>query len=787
MSATGTGARKWFVGGLLATSCLTCAGVGQAQAQAGSAAAPAGGGEVTEIVVTAQKRTERLRDVPMSITAVSADAVKAAAISDTSQLEKLVPGFTFQRTAYGVPVFTIRGIGFYDTTLGTSPAVSVYADQAPLPYSAMTRGAILDIERVEALKGPQGTLFGQNSTGGLINYIAAKPTSTPAAGADVSWGRFNAVNAEAFVSGPLSDTLRARLALRTEQQDPWQRSVSRSDSLGKTRFYNARLLLDWRPTDRAKFELSLSGWKDQSDTQALQFLAVAPTNPAGSPPVIQALDAYSATYGRGDRSARSADWDPGRSYARDDRFYAASLRADFDLTDRLQLTSLTAFSNLDAYVPTDGDGTSYGDLNNTIRGKLSSLSQELRLSGDFGPRTKVLVGASYQKDLAKENQLNEPRTSASITPLGAYDFNAINNQRSKTGSVFGGVDYKLSDSLTAQVSARYSRQERRFEGCLQDVGDGVAVANFFNFLQGALANRYVPLAAGSCLTLDQATLLPAGMVKDKLDEDNVSWRAGLNWRANEQVMLYAGVTKGYKAGSFPTLPAVYSSQLEPVRQESVLAYEAGFKASLFDRAVQVDGAVFYYDYRNKQILGSRFIAPFGPLPSLITLPKSRVAGAELQVNWTPMSGLALNGGVTYVASRIKSDPRAPFQAFDTYGSVTSFVGESFPNTPKWQLVGSATYTWPISASLNSFVGTSVSYRSSTPSILGHTPGYTIDGYGLLDLRAGIERRNGAWRLEAWARNVTDTRYDLSILHVADTKNQLVGMPATYGIRASFRH
>ena len=167
-----------------------------------------------EVVVTAQKRADNINDVPLSIaTASGADLLKRG-IDDPTQLEALVPGFSYQKSSYGVPVFSLRGVGFYDTTQGVTPAVAVYVDEIPLPYSAMTRGAALDVERVEGIKGPQGTLFGQNSTGGAINYIAAKPTDTFEYGTYLDYGRFDATSAAGFVSGALSDTVRARAAVR---------------------------------------------------------------------------------------------------------------------------------------------------------------------------------------------------------------------------------------------------------------------------------------------------------------------------------------------------------------------------------------------------------------------------------------------------------------------------------------------------------------------------------------------------------------------------------------------
>src|SRR5690606_21739340 len=180
-----------------------------------------------EIIVTAQKRNERLIDVPMSITAASGDQLSKQGISDTAALTKLVPGFTYQQSNYGTPIFTIRGVGYIDYSVTAGPTVTAYIDQVPLPYSVMTRGATLDLERVEVLKGPQGTLFGQNSTGGAVNYIAAKPTDELRAGVDLGYGSYNEVIAGAFVSGPLTDTLRARLAVRSEYMDGWQKSLTR--------------------------------------------------------------------------------------------------------------------------------------------------------------------------------------------------------------------------------------------------------------------------------------------------------------------------------------------------------------------------------------------------------------------------------------------------------------------------------------------------------------------------------------------------------------------------------
>lgn len=246
---------------------------------AASEAAPSRG--ITEIVVTAQKRAESVNEVPLSITAIDGETLAARGITDVRSLEKAVPGFQYIEGSFAAPVYAIRGIGFNDSTLGSRATVSVYVDEVPLPFSIVTKGAALDLERVEVLKGPQGTLFGQNATGGAINYIAAKPTSEFQAGLNFEVGSFQRVDVSGFVSGPITDTLTARLSARNEAGKGWQKSLTRpGDRLGAPLFSQGRLLLDWEPSDRLSVNLNFNGFIDRSETQAPQYIAYDPLTPA---------------------------------------------------------------------------------------------------------------------------------------------------------------------------------------------------------------------------------------------------------------------------------------------------------------------------------------------------------------------------------------------------------------------------------------------------------------------------------------------------------------------------
>lgn len=734
-----------------------------------------------EIIVTAQKRSERLSDVPMSITAVTGDQLATQGITSASDLPKIAPGLTYVTSSFGLPIYSIRGIGFYDNSLGIAPTVSVYQDQIPFAYSAMTAGVALDPERVEILKGPQGTLFGNNSTGGAINFIAAKPTDDFHAGAEITYGRFDQVDIGGYISGPITDTLRARFAFRSENRGDYIRAErpgatgpTRNDTAGQRDFNNARLILDFEPSDGAKFEFVASGWTDKSDTQPAQyqhFRATVPLEQGGYiDPFLTILPRTPAP-----DNARVADWDEDFDLARNDKFYQLSLRSDIDLSDTWTLTALTAYSHLKMNLPIDNDGTDHLDFRNTTLGKLSSFSQEIRVSGDIGDTIKLVLGGNYAHDVSKDDQVAE--FNSSNNGVGPDRFDAIinsNHQKVDTYAVFGSADIKITDQLTLQGSARYTKQNRDFIGCIIDVDGQIAQA---------LSNvTGVVVPDGTCVTIDPSDF-SQGPVVDTLDEDNLSWRASLNYKFNPDSLIYANITKGYKAGSFGTLASVFAPQLEPVKQESVLAYEAGFKTSFWDRKISVAGAAFYYDYKDKQLLGYLTIPIFGNIPGLVSVD-GRVKGAELEVTARPIDGLRISLSGTYVHARGKGDKLVT----DPYAVLSPVDGQRFPRIPDWQVVGDAEYRFPVSSSAEAFLGASLNYQSDQIATFGVPGGenifFEMPSYALVDLRAGLE--TDRWRLTVWGKNITNEFYTTDVSRIIDSVSRAVGMPATYGVTAAIK-
>jgi iron complex outermembrane receptor protein len=752
-----------------------------------------------EIVVTAQKREQSVDSVGMTINAVTGEQLMEQGVKNLADLIKIEPSFTVAQNSVGQPVYSIRGIGYNSTSLGAPPAVSIYVDEVAYPYAAMAKGATLDLERVEVLKGPQGTLFGENATGGAVNYIAAKPTDKLEFGVDVSYARFNEGTLDGFVSGPITDALKARLAFSVDEGGAWQRSTTRDDTLGDKNNKFVRLLLDWVPTDRLKVSLNLNGWTDNSQNQAPALSAVALEFPARaslvSPQILVASIAP-------DNDPRAADWTLGTHPANDEDFYQASLRLDYRLSNAINLTYLGTYEhfNSDDLLSFTGSDTPFDE---TEQAHVQTMSHEVRLSGrlnddDNGHDLEWVVGGTYSQDKDRENSiLRVTGTTTSYSLVGLPGItqplavvNPFMTQNVDSKAAFGNIEYHLLPNLSVHAGARYTKTDNDHTGCTR-AGDQNGADSFTELetvLRGGVG--IIPVQVGGCASLNPATLQPALLV-DSLDQHNVSWRFGIDWTPIEKTLLYATASRGFKAGSFPNIATATNYSLKPVTQELVTAYELGFKSRPFGNRLQLDGAIFYYDYKDKQQELPELdpLGVFGLLNSVLNVPKSDVRGVELTVKYIPLQGLTLQAAVTYLDSEVTGD----FMNYDQFSNPINFKGEPLPNTPKWAFSVGPRYDWDFNSSYSAFVAGDVRYTSMTQSYFGAeeaaSAGYPSEvnkAYTLLNLRAGINSEDGHWRYEVFGDNVTNTYYTTQSVRV-DTVARYVGMPATFGIRVGYRY
>ncbi|MFA7585152.1 MAG: TonB-dependent receptor [Novosphingobium sp.] len=763
------------------------AGLGLATPALGQSAD--GGSGTGEIIVTAQKREQSVNDVGLSITAATGSELDAMGIADTGDLAKITPGFTFTKSQDGTPLYTLRGVGFNDYTLGASPAVSVYVDQVPLAYGAFTQGASLDLERVEVLKGPQGILFGQNSTGGAINYIAAKPTRMFETGLTASYGRFNTFDGEAFVSGPISDTLALRVAGAITDSGSWQKNYTRSDSLGKQKSLRGRFSALFEPADGLSFLLSVNGWQDKSDTQAGQLqglflqvneaaVAAGCGNFCDTVETARRINVFRSQQ-LAPKNARAANWGTDRELDRDDGFWQASLRADIDVTPDITLTSVTAYSKYNENYDVDRDGTALSNAGVIADGNVESFNQELRLSGQSGQFNWLLGGNYATNDVRSANNiLTGDSTNTAILPAPLpWIANSVTTitQDIRDIAVFGNIEAEVTSKLTLLGGARYTKSRTKYTSCMTgDIGMQVTFGVLSDVLSGTPGGTLGP---NTCLNMDGATFETiVTPFADTLKEDNFSWRVGANYEINSDTLLYVLASRGFKSGSFPSIPASTTGQFAPVKQESVTAFEAGAKFTLVDRKLQLNLAGFHYIYDDKQVRGLVIDPVFNQLEQLVNIPKARINGAEVELTARPADGLTLRGAVTYVDSKVKN-----FTGINNERVLADYSGSARPFSPKWHVVADVNYETPVTERLDVYLGANFLYNSATSSTLGKAPSSVIDSFKTVDLRAGVKSHDGRWSAGLWARNVFNEYYWTNQFVTQDVVVRYAAKPATYGV------
>ena len=389
---------------------------------------------VSDIVVTAQRREQSINSVGMGIQAFSAEALDNLQVTDVKDLTIVAPSFTVTQGYHGVPIYTLRGIGFNTINLSSTSTVGSYVDEVAYAYPFMLSGPVFDIGRVEVLKGPQGTLYGRNTTAGLVSFITNAPSHEFEATGSVEVGNYETLNFETAVSGPISDRARVRLAVRKEYSgEGWQEDMASGDTQGKVDRIGARFRLDWEPTDSLTFNLSLSGWTNDSDTITGQAIGYTPATDPGIPGRFAAFNAPGlVNYVANNRPShgKDASWAPRNVRNRvvgtipgldgelkeDSSFFGVALRTTFDFNEDVRLVSLTSYNYLDRNALSDWSGAPYEIMVQRLDGEAKSFSQELRLEGTT-ERLTWLIGAYYADDKLIDNNISNLNDNANVTMI----------------------------------------------------------------------------------------------------------------------------------------------------------------------------------------------------------------------------------------------------------------------------------------------------------------------------------------------------------------------------------
>ncbi len=678
---------------------------------------------VGEVIVTAQKKSENINDVPLSVTAVSGDKLDAfrSGGGDIRMLSARIPSLTLE-SSFGrtFPRPYIRGLGNTDFDLNASQPVSFVYDEVVLETPVLKGFPLFDIAQVEVLRGPQGTLFGRNTPAGVLKFDSAKPTQIMEGYAQASYATFNTVNAEGAVSGPIVEgVLAGRLSGLYQRRSDWvdnARIPGDNDSEGYKQFAVRGQLL-WTPTEQADALLNLH-YQHLNGTPRVFRANIIQKGTNNFVPGFDRDTISQDAQGRAVQKVESA---------------GANLKLNYDFGEGMPtLTSVTAYERVDTYSRADIDG-GFGAVFAPPSGPgfipfpsesadgipfHRQFTQELRLAGDNGP-LGYTIGAFYFNESIKIDSY-----SFNTLAGGAIDGFAYQNQKSESWAVFANVDYDLSEQLNVAGGIRYSDDSKKF-----------------------LAQR----------TRSPFGAPPTAILRANPDTSAVS----ATYAASDDLNLYARVARGYRAPSIQGR-LVFGDTLSIAKKETVMSYEAGVKGKLPDARVRFDASVFYYRVNDLQVTAVGGGANFN---RLLNADKATGYGFEFNAEAEPVDRLLLTAGFSYNNTELQ-DPNLFTQpcgggctVLDPASPVAGSVridGNSLPNAPKWIANMTAGYSWPMGEG-SIFVFTDWAYRSKVNFFLYESAEFTDDKLLEGGLRLGYRAPDQLWEVAAFGRNITNDR------------------------------
>ncbi len=715
-------------------------------AAAAPLASPGDNGGLEEIVVTAQRREESAQNVGIAMSVLSGQTLADKSISYVNDLQNAVPNLQVE-PAFGSsqPQFRLRGVGFIDYTSNNTAPVGVSLDGVAFALPIQTQGQLFDIDRVEVLRGPQGTLYGRNTTGGEINFISNRPTADPHAGVSLEYGSHNELNAEGFVSGSIAEGLQGRLAVATEQGGAWQRNRVTGQSLGDKDKIAVRGQLQWDPAAALDFRLGVHWGQDKSDEQGLYLLR--PFTPGSGPPAIPAdTSRYATGWALNPAFAKLIGINSNSKPGLDNGNEGVDLTANIDFGGA-KLTSITAYNKLIRREYADWDATQFNDSDEYLNSDFNVFSQELRLAASSGPVGWV-AGVFYSHEDLHENfysDLTDRLGGIAVTTYG---------QVANSLGVFAQGNYQITDTLKATLGIREDHENRELIG---------------------LNTAFLPVAPS----------LTGGALGGSITSNLPSGKAELDYKPVSSTLLYASISRGVKSGGFTAHNTVTAPAADPFEPEKLTAYEIGVKSDV-TRTLRVDASVFYYRYKDQQILGKVFDAASQSFIGRFVNANSRISGGEVDLEWRPLAGISISqyAGFAegYYTGKLLDVPLNPaLPPVDFNGRPESF--------PKWSYGGDISYSWELGAfSLTAESNYSFHDTYSQFFLLGSND-FTIPKYWLANANLSLAPASGGpWTVSLWGRNIFDKSYDLTRnFFLPSSEVAAAGEPTTIGIRVTYKY
>ncbi|MGE3598718.1 MAG: TonB-dependent receptor, partial [Dehalococcoidia bacterium] len=651
---------------------LLAMGIGLAILQAGLTPI-VGAQELDEIVVTAQKREQSLQQVGISITAVQGDDLRDRLVVDTRDLYKVAAGVMLD-TASGGNVsnnLTIRGVSQSDFSSNQESPNSMYLDEIYMSSPGSANFPLYDLDRVEVLRGPQGTLFGRASSGGLVHMISKGPTEEVEGYLEVGAGRFDQYHVEGAVGGPISETVRGRIAGRWSRADGWFKNTlaGQSDAM-EERDYGFRAQLEADVTDSFTARLAVNYDRSPKHVEGIYKPTPFYVDPSGQPAPIPAnLDPYGTGPGtdftgeRNDFKGIKGAFTPG--FVKKKRFMP-SLYLEWQ-NDSFTATSITNYTDFSYGYLEDCDGDGLNLCSYAQGQDLEQWSQELRFNGSVDQLTWTTGLYYLNVDQSYTQFFAFP--AAAGTDFAFSDFNPV-HQKLESYAVFGQVEYKFTPEWTLLAGLRYTHDRKDFDSKVffDELGNG------FNVPPGTGSTIFDPPLLGydfSKATVGSLAKAKANLWSGKLEID---------YHPNEDTLFYVSFSRGVKGPGFNTnIGGTTTLEQTPFGDEHMWAYEVGSKLEVFDRRLRLNTSVFYYDYHDFQGF------TFQGLTSLVSNFKARFTGAEMELRAVPMDGLDLDLAVAWLDTKV-DDVSTIYNGVQDQESIKA---------PEWTVNGAVRKTFPV--------------------------------------------------------------------------------------------
>jgi iron complex outermembrane receptor protein len=765
---------------LLASAALAgLAGAAHAQQSVPPVTTPAS--TVEEIIVTGTKQAQNIQNVPSSVLVVTAANLERGNVRDFDDLPRAAPSLTISKTTQPANnSINIRGIGTYAFSIATQPSVAVVIDDVPQAFQAAAFAALVDVQQVEVLRGPQSTLFGKAASAGVVNITTEAPSKVFTAKADTLITDDHERRLQATVSGPVSDTLAVRLAANYSHYRGNILNLTTGNWQNGTTDYTLRGKIAWSPTDR--FTATLSPYYTRTEgtccAPAQYFLSPGVTYSRANLPASTILAGI--TPGKNNRLTR-LDLDT-RGFAED---YGTGLRLAYDLPGGATLMSISSYDKYRLEDFKDSDSSDFNFQTLTVNGvnfaaapaggvgdggsfDVKTLTQELRLTSSSDDRFRYVAGLFYSKTDSARDYVRGSNTHGSFngvifngqqqlpTTSSLVYSTYLTHAKSETYAAFAQGSFDVTSALTVIGGLRYHHEKLSYDFLDRDTG--------------------VTYGKPDCST---NTPTPSLKISTCDSDSVVTGKAAVQYRLTPGFMVFANVAKGYKglaydltsilttrtattaAGSCFGLPvADCVASRQPVPPETSKSYETGFKGSFLDRRLTWNMTAYFEDYRHFQAqsrdldLGQNILQSLGKVTS---------KGVETEVALYA-GGLTLNANGAYNVARMDQFLNAPCYAAQTagegcVGGRQNLSGKRLPNAPKWtgSLIGQ--YDWRLNAQYGAFVQAAYRWQSDVTFSLVQDPDAVQEAYGIFNLGAGVQ--TDRWKFSVFANNLFDKSYALT--------------------------